>query len=234
MRTAIMLINTLALLAARLEKKAHAENKVDGPAKRAKEGSLDPGAHAPAAVSTPARAPGKKLFFDVHDVGKGKVTARDVAAAHEKDRATQAKYGVDYKAYWFDEKHGKIYCLAEAPSAEAANQVHQHAHGLVANKIMEVTGDNMNWVPTPGMKLYLDVHHMDPTKVTAKDVAGAHQRDLAVQAKHDVKYLNYWFDAESGTIMCLIEGPSAEAALAGHREAHGLMPDAIEEVSEGR
>jgi hypothetical protein len=175
-----------------------------------------------------------KLFLDVHQVGPGKLTAEAVAGAHQKDLATQAKYGVDLKAYWLDEKQGNIYCLAEAPSAGALNAVHKEAHGLVADKILEVTGDNLKWKPTPGMKLYMDVHHLGAGKVTAQAVADAHQKDLAHQAAHDVKYLNYWLDEASGTIMCLTEGPSAEAALAVHKEAHGLMPDTIEEVSEGR
>ena len=56
----------------------------------------------------------------------------------------------------------------------------------------------------------------------------------AVGPKHHVKFLSYWLDAESGTITCLSEAPNSEAALAVHKEAHGLMPDSIEEVSEGR
>jgi Protein of unknown function (DUF4242) len=81
---------------------------------------------------------------------------------------------------------------------------------------------------------YLDVHHLGAGKVTTKAVADAHQKDLAHQAKYQVKYLNYWLDEANGTIMCLTEAPSADAALAVHKEAHGLMPDSIEEVSEGR
>ena len=73
-----------------------------------------------------------------------------------------------------------------------------------------------------------------PAAVTAGAVAEAHKRDLAAQAKHQVKYLNYWFDADSGTVMCLTEAASAAAALAVHAEAHGLMPASIDEVSEGR
>ena len=176
----------------------------------------------------------KRLFLDVHEVGGGKVTAKDVARAHQKDLATETRYGVDFKAYWVDEKAGKVYCLAEAPSAEAANLVHREAHGLLATKIMEVTSDNVNWTPTPGRKLYLDVHRLGPGKVTAKDVAEAHKKDLATEAKHDVKYLNYWFDRDTGTVICLAEAPSAEAAIAVHKEAHGLIPDSIEEVTEGR
>lgn len=179
-------------------------------------------------------ADSKKLFLDVHEVGPGKVTAKDVAGAHQKDLATEKKYGVHFKAYWLDEKAGAIYCLAEAPSAEALNAVHKEAHGLVATKIAEVSADSASWTPTHGRKLYLDVHHLGAGKVTAKDVAAAHQKDLAVGAKHDVKYLNYWLDEQTGTIRCLVEAPSAEAAVAVHKEAHGLLPDSIEEVSEGR
>jgi hypothetical protein len=176
----------------------------------------------------------KRLFLDVHDLGAGKVSAKDAANARQKDLAIQGKYGVEFKAYWVDEKAGRIYCLAEAPSAEATHLAHHRAHGLVASKIMEVTADNMDWSPTAGMKLFLDVHHLGAGEVTAEAVAGAHQKDLATQAKHNVKYLNYWLDAQSGTVMCLVEAPSAEAAIQVHKEAHGLIPDSIDEVSEGR
>ena len=180
-----------------------------------------------------AQAAPRRLFLDVHEFGKGKVTAKAVADAHKKDLATQGRYGVDYKAYWVDEKEGKVYCLAEAPSAEAASTVHKEAHGLIANKIMEVASDNMSWRPRPGWKLYMDVHQLGAGKVTFQDVAGAHKKDLAIEAKHDVRYLNYWFDPASGTVMCLVEARNAEDAIAVHREAHGLIPDSIAEVSEG-
>lgn len=182
----------------------------------------------------PAAASAKKLFLDVHDVGPGKLTAKAVAEAHKKDLAAEGSYGVDYKAYWFDEKQGKVYCLAEAPSAEAAIAVHRQAHGLLPTKISEVKADAQSWTPEPGTTLYLDVHHLDPSKVTAKDVAGAHAKDLAVQSKHGAKYLNYWFDETTGTVMCLVQAPSAAAAIAVHKEAHGLIPESIEQVSEGR
>ena len=85
----------------------------------------------------------------------------------------------------------------------------------------------------PGMKLFLDVHHFGPGKVSAQDVAGAHQKDLAVGPKHDVTYLSYWLDEKTGTVTCLSEAPNAEAALATHKEAHGLIPDSIAEVTQG-
>jgi hypothetical protein len=196
-------------------------------------GSAGPGA-ASEPVSAPNAGKARKLFLDVHEIGKGKVKAKDVAGLHRRDLAAQGKHGVEFKAYWVDEKEGKVYCLAEAPSAEAANQVHKEAHGVLANKIMEVEADNTSWTPRAGMKLYLDVHHLAAGKVTAKDVAEAHKKDLATEASHNVHFLNYWFDAASGTVMCLAEAPSAEAAVAVHRHAHGLLPDSIEEVTEGR
>ncbi len=231
----IMFIAALALTAAGCGKKE--EPKTDPTAVK------DP-APTPAPTPTPAPAPtpapeptpvvAKHLYLDVHELGAGKVTAKDVADAHKKDVATEGKYGVDYKAYWVDEKAGKIYCLAEAPSADAANTVHKEAHGLVANKIMEVTADNADWKPTPGMKLFMDVHNLGAGKVTAAAVADAHKKDLATQDKYKVKYLNYWVDEKSGTVMCLSEAPNKEASLKVHKEAHGLMPDSIVEVTEGR
>lgn len=78
------------------------------------------------------------LFMDVHNMSGG-VSEDDVAQAHAADLATQGTYGVEYKRYWVDDKAGKIFCLVEAPDAEAANRVHREAHGLVADEIYEVS-----------------------------------------------------------------------------------------------
>jgi hypothetical protein len=77
------------------------------------------------------------LFMDVHTLGDG-VTMDDVAKAHQADLATQGAHGVDYQRYWVDEEKGQIFCLVEAPDAEAANTVHREAHGLVADQIFQV------------------------------------------------------------------------------------------------
>ena len=77
-------------------------------------------------------------FMDVHTM-EGGVSPADVAKAHQADLATQDQYGVTYRQYWVDEKAGKIFCLVDAPDAEAANTVHREAHGLVADEIYEVT-----------------------------------------------------------------------------------------------
>jgi hypothetical protein len=75
--------------------------------------------------------------MDVHSLGDG-VTMDDVAKAHQADLATQAAHGVSYQRYWVDEAEGQIFCLVEAPDAEAANTVHREAHGLVADRIFQV------------------------------------------------------------------------------------------------
>lgn len=77
------------------------------------------------------------LFMDVHDYVDG-LTADAVAGAHAADLATQEKYGVDYRSYWFDETSGKVFCLVDAPDADAAIRVHREAHGLVADTIIPV------------------------------------------------------------------------------------------------
>lgn len=77
------------------------------------------------------------LFMDVHNI-EGGVALADVAAAHQADLATQERRGVDYRQYWIDEEAGKIFCLVEAPTADAANDVHRDAHGLVADEIYTV------------------------------------------------------------------------------------------------
>jgi hypothetical protein len=82
------------------------------------------------------------------------------------------------------------------------------------------------------MPLYLDVHHLDGG-VRLDDIAKAHLADLLTQRDYDVRYLRYWVAEDSGKIFCLIEAPSATAASAVHREAHGLVADAIYAVQEG-
>lgn len=79
------------------------------------------------------------LFMDVHEALPDGATAADVAGAHQADLETQNQYGVNYKQYWVDEANGKVFCLVEAPDADAAITVHREAHGLVADKIYEVT-----------------------------------------------------------------------------------------------
>jgi class 3 adenylate cyclase len=75
--------------------------------------------------------------MDIHEISGG-VSAEDVAKAHAEDVKIEDKYGVHYHKYWVNEKAGKIFCLCHAPNADAAIQVHRQAHGMVADKIIEI------------------------------------------------------------------------------------------------
>lgn len=77
------------------------------------------------------------LYMDVHEKVDG-LTAEAVSGAHKMDLAVQEEYNVEYLRYWFSEDTGRVFCLVEAPNAEAAERVHREAHGLVADEIVEV------------------------------------------------------------------------------------------------
>jgi class 3 adenylate cyclase len=75
------------------------------------------------------------------------------------------------------------------------------------------------------MPIFMDRHDMRGAK--AEDVAHARRRDLEVQGKYGVKFMTYWFDADRGAGFCLVDAPNAEAADRVHREAHGMIANAI-------
>ena len=77
------------------------------------------------------------LFMDIHRKVEG-LTPEAVTAAHQQDLAVQARYGVRFIRYWYDERTGKVFCLSEAPTADAVGAVHREAHGLLADEVVEV------------------------------------------------------------------------------------------------
>jgi hypothetical protein len=81
------------------------------------------------------------LFMDIHEHIDG-LTPQALADAHKKDLEVGRSRGVTYLNYWYNEKSGKVFCLVEAPSREAAIAVHHDAHGLVADHVIEVKQDH--------------------------------------------------------------------------------------------
>jgi hypothetical protein len=77
------------------------------------------------------------LYMDIHSIDGG-VSVEDVAQAHRADLQTEGPHDVRYLRYWVDEQEGKVFCLVEAPSPEAAADVHREAHGLLADDIFQV------------------------------------------------------------------------------------------------
>jgi hypothetical protein len=69
--------------------------------------------------------------------------------------------------------------------------------------------------------------------VTAAAVADAHKKDLAVQEKYGVNFINYWVDEKAGVILCLSEAKNAESVIGTHKEAHGLIPVEIWKIKQG-
>ncbi|KAA9035486.1 DUF4242 domain-containing protein [Ginsengibacter hankyongi] len=76
------------------------------------------------------------IYMDVHIVPG--VKAKDVAEAHSKDLLHQVEHRCKCMTYWIDEERESIFCLVEAPDKQAVNEMHRKAHGLIANKIIEV------------------------------------------------------------------------------------------------
>lgn len=81
--------------------------------------------------------------------------------------------------------------------------------------------------------LYIDVHHLGPGKVTYDAVAAAHKKDLAVEKKYHVEFIKFWVDERHGNVYCLSSAPDSSAIAETHREAHGLLPDQVLQVTPG-
>ena len=77
------------------------------------------------------------LYMDIHKVDRNDLGGRR-QGAYTPTWKSRTSYDVDYLKYWFNEDCGKLFCLVEAPSAEAARCVHEEAHGLIAEKLIEV------------------------------------------------------------------------------------------------
>lgn len=175
----------------------------------------------------------KSLFMDVHEVGPGKVSFEDVLEAHKKDLATGPGYGVEFMKFWVDEAQGKIYCLATAATAGDLTHAHAKAHGLLPKDVYRVKSST-NESEMAGKDYFLDFHNVGKGKVTADAVAGAHLKDLAIQKKYGVNLINYWLDEKSGVIFCLAQANDSTGLIKTHKEAHGLLPDAVHKVKQGQ
>lgn len=110
------------------------------------------------------------LYLDIHTIPGA--NADDLRKAHLADLDVQTRYGVDYRRYWHNEKCGKAFCLVEAPNADAAMRVHQEAHGLVAEKIIEVDPDMVDGFMGPG----------EIDAAGAVWLSGRRERDTAVRS----------------------------------------------------
>ena len=76
-------------------------------------------------------------FMDVH-VNMVGVTPDALLEAHQADLAIQGEERVDFQRAWADPVTGHVFCLSEAPSAEAVRRIHERA-GHPADEVHEIT-----------------------------------------------------------------------------------------------
>jgi hypothetical protein len=185
-----------------------------------------------AKMSSAASGDAKQLFLDVHRLTPG-IKPEAVAQAHQKDLAVEGKYGVDFIKYWVAPDEGLVFCLASASDSESLRKTHAEAHGLLPNNIYLVEGGTEAAL-TGTKNLFLDIHYLGAGKVSVKDVAAAHEKDLAVEKKYGANFINYWVNEKEGVVMCLVEANDSTALIKTHKEAHGLLPDKIYRVTQGQ
>jgi AraC-like DNA-binding protein len=77
------------------------------------------------------------IYMDRHDVSET-VTAEHVAQLHQQDLKVQDQFGCRGLTYWFDDKRKTAFCLIEAPDMKALEDMHNHAHGDIPHRIIEV------------------------------------------------------------------------------------------------
>src|SRR5688572_32894830 len=70
-----------------------------------------------------------------------------------------------------------------------------------SRRVSSGSSDGSAFLRSVCMPIFMDRH--DVWETTAADVAEAHRRDLEVQDRYGVKFLNYWFDQSRSTIFCL-------------------------------
>jgi len=75
-------------------------------------------------------------FMDVHK-GMVGITPDELHEAHQADLAIQADEQVNFKKAWADPNSGTVFCLSEAPNAEAVKRIHERA-GHPVDQVYEV------------------------------------------------------------------------------------------------
>jgi hypothetical protein len=75
-------------------------------------------------------------FMDVHRGMQG-ITAEQLRQAHQADLAIEQEENVHFEKAWADPQSGTVYCLSEAPTAEAVQRIHERT-GHKADEIHPV------------------------------------------------------------------------------------------------
>jgi class 3 adenylate cyclase len=149
------------------------------------------------------------LYMDIHNLPEG-TTPEDVAKAHAKDMEIQRKYGVEYHKYWVNEDGSKVFCLAHAPNAEAAECVHREAHGMMAEKIIEVQPDVA--------EVFLGGTETNPAGAVLLPGGGSNERDPGIRTV-------LFTDVVNSTTLTQSLGDKAALAIVGVHDT--IVRDAL-------
>jgi AraC-like DNA-binding protein len=137
------------------------------------------------------------IYMDVHIVPG--VKARDVAEAHRKDILVQEEHECKCMTYWIDEDRETIFCLIEAPTKDAVENMHSRAHGLIPNKIIEV---NSTLVESFLGRIY-DPAHAETTEDGLKVFKEPSLRILLLTMSIDPVLLQYQLGEEKASnLLC--------------------------------
>lgn len=75
-------------------------------------------------------------YMDIHR-GMNGITPEGLMEAHQADLDVQDEEKANFKKAWADPETGVVFCLSEAPSAEAVKKVHERA-GHPTDEVYEV------------------------------------------------------------------------------------------------
>ena len=79
------------------------------------------------------------------------------------------------------------------------------------------------------MALFMDIHRLKKG-VKLEDITKDHLDSVRQQDKFGVKHHKFYFNEETGTAFCLLEGPDRETCIASHNAEHGQIPNEIIQV----
>lgn len=127
------------------------------------------------------------LYMDFHKLKSSDISKDEMHRIHDEDLAVQEKFGVFELKYWVNLEAKNLFCLVQAPSKEAFNNVHKHSHGNTACNIIEVSEDEFNLYFGVGKSVH-DLAHTETGEIDTgfRTILLLSHADLT---RHDDQYL---------------------------------------------
>jgi len=138
--------------------------------------------------------------MDFHKLDSSVISKEELTKFHDEDLAIQEKFGVFELKYWANLEAKNLFCLAQAPSKEAFNEVHKQSHGRTACNIIEVSEDEFNLYFGTG-KSVNDLAHTESGEIDTgfRTILLLSLDDLCGQNDHYLKEVNRLIEHNNGT-----------------------------------